>query len=100
MTSDDNPDLKHLHGQLTAMLDEFTPPAAPTEMVKRRGRAIRNRRRAGAAAGLSAHGTIDGKPWRITLSREGKDLCVGTSANLPQGGCGRADSYAATWPAA
>ena len=53
MTTDNDRYLKHLHGQLTAVLDDVTPPAAPAAAVKRRGKAIRNRRRAGVAAGLS-----------------------------------------------
>jgi hypothetical protein len=144
MTTDNDRYLKDLHGQLASMLDEFTPPAAPTATVKHRGKAIRTRRQVGVAAGVSvaviaavlipgllrqpnapapvspphrypkvtvrdvgrgapsgliAHGTIDGKPWRITLSLQGKNLCVTTSGDLPQIGCGRANSYAASWPA-
>ena len=144
MTTGNDPYLEHLRGELTAVIDDVTAPAAPTAAVKRRGRAIRNRRRIGVAAGLGvalvaaalvpgllrhskaagpvspgpkrpkvtvgtvgrsapagliAHGAIDGKPWRITLSWQGKNLCVGTSADVPQSGCGPSDSYAATWPA-
>lgn len=126
------------------LIDDVTPPAAPTAAVKRRGKAIRNRRRIGVAtglavaivvaalvpgllrhshaggpispqhkspnvtvgivgrgapAGLIARGAIDSKPWRITLSWQGNNLCVGTSADVPQAGCGPSDSYAADEPA-
>jgi hypothetical protein len=45
--------LEHLRGELIAALDDVTPPAAPTAAVKRKGKAIRNRRRVGVAAGLA-----------------------------------------------
>lgn len=144
MTTDNDRYLEDLHGQLASMFDEFTPPAAPTATVRRRGKAIRTRRQVGVAAGVSvavvaaalipgllrqskapapissqhrypkvtvrnvgrgapsgliANGTIGGKPWRITLSLQGKNLCARASGDLPQLGCGRANSYATSWPA-
>ncbi len=144
MTTGNDPYLEYLRGELTAVLDDVAPPAAPTAAVRRRGKAIRNRRRVGVAtgigvavlaaalvpgllrqskaggpisprhqspkvivgnvgrgapAGLIARGAIDGKPWRMTLSWQGKDLCVGTSGDLPRPGCGQPSSYAAAWPA-
>ena len=144
MTTGNNQDLEYLRSQLTTVLDAHTPPAAPTVAVKRRGRAIRNRRRLGVATALSvavvaaalvpglvrqmatstpispmhknptvtvgtvgrdarpgliAQGTINGRPWHITLSRQGKNLCVSTSGDLPLSGCSPANSYAAAWPA-
>lgn len=141
MTTGDDRYLEHLRGQLTAVLDDVTPPDAPTAAVKRRGKAIRTRRRVGVAAGLAVAvvaaalvpgllhgpkppapanhkepkvtvrdlgrhapsgliglGSIDGKPWRITLSWQGGLLCVGTSGNLPRAGCGDKYSYALAWP--
>jgi hypothetical protein len=144
MTTGNDPYVKHLRGQLTAVLEDVTPPAAPTAAVKRKGKAMRNRRRIGVAAslgvavvaaalvpgllrqskapvpvptqhknpkvtvravgrgasrGLIAQGAIDGKPWRITLSWQGKNLCVNTSGNLPRNGCTLPGDYAAAWPA-
>jgi hypothetical protein len=135
---------EHLRGQLTALLDDVAPSPAPTAAVKRRGKAIRVRRRVGVAVGLAiavvaaalvpsllrlsaaptpatrqhkypkvtvgfvghgaprgviAEGAINGKRWRITLSWQGKELCVGTSGALPEAGCGSVSSYAAGWPA-
>jgi hypothetical protein len=135
---------EHLRGQLTAVLDDITPSPAPAGAIKRRGKAIRSRRRVGVAVGLGvavvaaalvpslmrlsaaptptgprpihpkvtvgfvgrgaphgliAEGAINGKKWRITLSWYAKQLCVGTSGEVPQAGCGPLSSYAATWPA-
>src|ERR1700719_1198390 len=53
MTTSNDPYLEHLRGELTAVIDDVTPPAAPTAAVRRRGKAIRSRRRIGVAAGLS-----------------------------------------------
>lgn len=53
MTTGNDPYVEHLRGQLTAVLDEVSPPAAPTAAVKRRGKAIRTRRRVGVTAGLA-----------------------------------------------
>jgi hypothetical protein len=142
MTTGNDPYVQHLRGQLSAVLDDVTPSAAPTAAVKRRGKAIRTRRRVGVAAGLvvavvvaalvpgllrqpkapspvtrkhpkvtvrpvgrdAAHGliaqgAIDGKPWRITLRRQGKYLCVISSGKRPETDCTSPDSYAASWPA-
>jgi len=143
MTTGNDPYLEHLRGQLTAVLGDVTPPAAPTAAIKRRGKAMRIRRRAGIAAGvlvailatvlvpgllrlsaasgpvspphkypkmtvgvvghharpgLIAQGTINGKPWRITLGWQGKDLCVQPSLDLGDS-CGSPGSYGANWPA-
>lgn len=144
MTTGNDPYMEHLRGQLTAVLDDITPPAAPIAAVKRRGKVMRNRRRVGIAAGLGvavvaavllpgllrqsdasrpitpqhknpritvqpvgrgaphglvAQGAIAGKRWRITLSWQGKRLCVNTSGDLPLAGCASPRDYAATWPA-
>jgi hypothetical protein len=53
MTTGNDPYLNHLRGQLSAVLDDVTPPAAPTAAVKRRGRTIRTRRRVAVATGLA-----------------------------------------------
>jgi hypothetical protein len=144
MSTGNDPYAEHVRGQLAAVLDDVTPPAAPTAAVKRRGKAIRVRRRAGVGAGLAvavvaaallpgllhqskaqvpitpthknpkvtvgnvgrdaphgliAKGAINGKPWRITLSWQGKYLCARTSGNSLSGNdCGPSDSYAATDP--
>lgn len=144
MTTGNDRYVQHLRGQLSAVLDDVTPPAAPTAAVKRRGKAIRTRRRVGVVAGLAvvvvaaalvpgllrqpkaqhpvshnknpevtvrtvghhphgviAQGAINGKPWRITLSWMGKNLCVGISAKSPDAACGLPDAVAsAGWPAA
>lgn len=142
MTTGNDPYLEHLRGQLTAVLDDVTPTVAPTAAVKRKGNAIRTRRRVGIAAGLAvavvaaalvpgllrqskatgpvspknpkvtvrtvgrnarhgliSQGSINGKPWRITLTWQGKFLCVRTSGELPQSGCAAPQDYAAAWPA-
>src|SRR6516225_7445891 len=54
MTTGNDPYLEHLRGQLTEVLDDVTPPAAPEAAIKRKGKAMRVRRRAGIAAGLLA----------------------------------------------
>jgi hypothetical protein len=144
MSTGNGPYLEHLRGELTAVLDDVTPSAAPMAAVKRRGKAIRNRRRIGVAAGLGvaivavalgpgllrhygaagpissqrqnpevtvgivghgapagliAQGAIDGKRWRVTLTKQGRFLCVGTSGDLPRAGCRRPSDYWAAWPA-
>jgi len=144
MTTGNDPYVEHLRGQLSAVLDDVTPPAAPTAAVKRRGKAIRTRRRVVVAAGLAvavvaaalvpgllrqaklpgpvsppkknpkvtvrtigrdaphgliAQGAINGKPWRITLSWQGKDLCFGMLGIFQQDYCGSKGSYVASWPA-
>lgn len=145
MTTGNDPYVEHLRGQLTAALDDVTPPAAPTAAVRKRGKTIRVRRRVGVAAGLAvavvaaalvpgllrqskaqvpitpehknpkvtvgnvgrdaprgliARGAINGKPWRITLSWQGRNLCAKTSGNLPLGNdCAPSESYAGLWPA-
>jgi len=142
MTTGNDPYVEHLRGQLSAVLDDVTPHAAPTAAVKRRGKTIRTRRRVGIAAGLGvavvvaalvpgllrhsnasgpvvqrnptvtvqpvgrhgphgliARGAINGKPWRVTLKYQGKNLCVITSGKLPKTDCGSPNSYAASWPA-
>lgn len=54
----------------------------------------------GAQRGLIARGAIEGKPWRITLSWMGKNLCVGISPKSPAAVCGAPDALAvAMWPA-
>jgi hypothetical protein len=52
MTTGNDPYVEHLRGQLSAVLDDVTPRAAPTAAVKRRGKTIRTRRRVGIAAAL------------------------------------------------
>lgn len=144
MTTGNDPYLDHLRGQLTAVIDDLRPPAAPTALIKQRGKSIRNRRRAGVAAGLIvaivaaalvpgllhqlraptpvappqknlqvkafivgkhaprgliATGAIDGKTWRISVSRQGKDICLTSSGTVAQAGCTPVGDYAAGQPA-
>src|SRR5215469_852192 len=54
MTTGNDPYLEHLRGQLTEVFEDVSPPAAPTVAIKRKGNAMRVRRRVGIAAGLLA----------------------------------------------
>src|SRR5215469_17016445 len=54
MTTGNDPYLDHLRGQLTEVLEDVSPPAAPEAAIKRKGNAMRVRRRVGIAAGLLA----------------------------------------------
>jgi hypothetical protein len=95
MTSGNDPYLDHLRGQLSTVLDDVTPPAAPTAAVKRRGKAIKNRRRAGVALGLGvavvAAALVPGllrqskAPGPVTPQNKHPKVTVRTVGRAPRG---------------
>jgi hypothetical protein len=97
MTTGNDPYLEHLRGQLTDVLDDVSPPAAPTAAIKRKGNAMRVRRRVGIAAGIlvavvtavlvpsllrtsAASGPVGGTPPNVTVDTIGRSAPRGLIA--------------------